>query len=72
MKVKKILLLSWVLMLILAVGFILYAANHPEGNFPWSLSTTHMIYRIYLTVMTSCFIAWLAIKIRHIYSREKT
>jgi len=72
MKTKRILLYSWVLMLILAVGFVLYAANHPEGNFPWGLSTTYMIYRIYLAVMTLCFIAWLVIKIRHIYSRVKT
>jgi len=69
MKAKKTLLLSWALMLILAVGFILYAANHPEGNFPWSLSTTHMIYKIYLVVMTSCFTAWLVTKIY--YARSK-
>jgi uncharacterized membrane protein (DUF4010 family) len=69
MKAKKILLLTWVLMLILAVGFILYAANHPEGNFPWSLSTTHTIYRIYLAIMASCFAAWLAMKIY--YTRSK-
>jgi len=69
MKVKKTLLLSWVLMLILAAGFILYAANHPEGNFPWSLSTTYMIYRIYLAIIASCFVAWLIMKIY--YERSK-
>jgi len=71
MKAKKILLLTWVLMLILAVGFILYAANHPEGNFPWSLSTTYMIYRVYLVIMVSCFVAWLVMKIYYAKSKRK-
>jgi len=70
MKVKKLFLLAWVLMLILAVGFILYAANHPEANFPWSLSTTHMIYRVYLVIMASCFVAWLVMKIYYAKSKR--
>ena len=64
MKLRKVFLLIWVFMLIFAVSFLFYAANHPEGSFPWSLSITYMIYRIYLIMMVLCFITWLVIKIR--------
>lgn len=47
---------SWVMilglaMLAFAVGFILYAVNHPEGAFPWSNTVTFTIYGIYCGIM---------------------
>ncbi len=43
-------------MLLIAVGFLWYALNHPEGGFPWSNSVTYAIYSFYIVIMIACFI----------------
>ena len=63
MKIKRVLFWAWLIMLVVAVGFLLYAVNNPQGHFPWRLSTTYMIYRVYLITIASCFITWLILKL---------
>lgn len=38
-------------MLVLAIGFIVFALNHPESAFPWSNTISYIIYGIYTMVM---------------------
>ncbi len=44
-----------VFMLIFAVGFIIFALNHPEKSFPWSNSISYIIYLIYFILMIILF-----------------
>lgn len=44
-------------MLIVALSFLWYALNHPEGAFPWSNAVTFSLYGIYLIAMLLFFIA---------------
>lgn len=44
-------------MLIVALSFLWYALNHPEGAFPWSNAVTFSLYGIYLIAMLFFFIA---------------
>ena len=30
-----------------AIGFVIYAAGHPELSFPWSVQITHILYGLY-------------------------
>lgn len=62
MKAKPFAIIGTV-MLIVAIIFFFYAILHPEGNFPWSYETTWIIYKTYLTVMTSCLLIAVVIKI---------
>lgn len=36
---------------LILIVFILYAINHPEGGFPISVKTTHLIYLCYTIIM---------------------
>ena len=44
-------------MLIVAVGFLWYAFQHPEGAWPWSNTVTFTLYRVYVVAMIILFIA---------------
>ena len=44
-------------MLFAAIGFMIFALNHPEGSFPWSNTVTFTLYGIYVVVMIVLFIA---------------
>ena len=44
------------IMLVVAIGFIAFALNHPESNFHWSNAVTYIIYVIYALVMIVLFI----------------
>lgn len=44
-------------LLVVAIGFILYALNHPEFSFPWSNMVTYIIYSVYLVITLLLFIA---------------
>ncbi len=44
------------IMLVVAIGFIIFAFNHPEATFPWSNTITYTIYGIYTLVMFVLFI----------------
>ena len=41
-----------------AVGFVVYALNHPEASFPWnSIAISLGLYFFYLVVMMILFVA---------------
>jgi transposase-like protein len=54
---KKVSRIIATAMLILAVAFLGYALNHPEGAFPWSNTVTFILYGVYVAVMVILFIA---------------
>ena len=54
---KKISRIIATIMLVIALGFIVYAINHPELSWPWSNAVTFTIYGIYLLIMIILFIA---------------
>ena len=54
---KKVCRISASIMLVVAIGFIIFALNHPESVFPWSNTVTYTIYGIYALVMIVLFIA---------------
>ena len=39
------------IMFLVAIGFVIFALNHPESAFPWSNTVTYLIYGIYVLVM---------------------
>lgn len=53
---KRFFLNISIVMLIITIGFLWYALNHPEGGFPWSNSVTYVIYSFYIFIMIACFI----------------
>lgn len=44
-------------MLAVAVAFVLYALNHPEGFFPWGSGVTYALYAVYAVVTAVLLIA---------------
>ena len=44
-------------LLLAAIGFLLFALFHPEMSFPWSNTITYTLYAGYLLVMVVFFIA---------------
>ena len=54
---KKLSRIIATIMLVIALGFIVYAINHPELSWPWSNAVTFTIYGIYLLIMIILFIA---------------
>jgi membrane-bound acyltransferase YfiQ involved in biofilm formation len=53
---RKIFLVISISMLLLAIGFIWYALNHPEMSFPWNNNITYSIYLVYIVIMIICFL----------------
>lgn len=39
-----------------AIGFVIYAAGHPELSFPWSVQITHILYGLYVDATTLLFV----------------
>lgn len=60
---KNILFIIGTEMFIIMVTFLTYAINHPEGSFPISLELTRLLYLSYITIMISCFIVAIIMKI---------
>ncbi|HIS61623.1 MAG TPA: hypothetical protein IAC14_05140 [Candidatus Scybalomonas excrementigallinarum] len=56
MKKSKIFLIMGILMLVIAIAFFIYALNHPEASFLWSLTATYIFYIVYLIVTLLMFI----------------
>lgn len=40
-------ILSGSVLMLIAIAFILYAANNPQAFFPWGNSVTYVIYGVY-------------------------
>jgi divalent metal cation (Fe/Co/Zn/Cd) transporter len=53
---RKLFLFIGMFMLLIAIGFVWYALNHPESSFPWNNTITYSIYLIYIIAMIICFI----------------
>lgn len=54
---KKVSRMIASIMLAIAIGFILYVLNHPEGSWPWSNTVTYVLYGVYAIIMFVLFIA---------------
>lgn len=39
-----------------AIGFVSYAAGHPELSFPWSIRITHILYGLYVDAVVLLFV----------------
>lgn len=39
-----------------AVGFVIYAAGHPELSLPWSIQITHILYGLYVDAVVLLFV----------------
>ena len=50
MKIKTSIIIG-VTMLIIAMGFVVFAMSHPELSFPWSQRITFMLYGAYIWFM---------------------
>ena len=55
MKKGKIFFGIGLLMVVVAIGFMVFALNHPEMSFPWSNSITYVIYVVYLVAAIIMF-----------------
>ena len=55
MKKGQIFLGIGCLMVVVAIGFLIFALNHPEMSFPWSNSITYVIYAVYLVITVFMF-----------------
>lgn len=55
MKREKIFFGVGCLMVLVAIGFMVFALNHPEMSFPWSNNITYVIYVVYLVVTIFMF-----------------
>ena len=52
---SKVLLVIGSLMMVFAIGFVVYALNNPQDSFPWSDVITYSIYALYSIIMICCF-----------------
>lgn len=53
---KKRLFIPACVLLVVAVGFIIYALGHPEFSFPWGIQVTHILYGLYVDVVILLFV----------------
>lgn len=60
---SKLFLIIGLVMFFLMLAFLFYAANNPQGHFPWSFSVTHTIYRIYIILMIGSFLVSAVLKV---------
>ena len=52
---KHFFILACVLV-VAAIGFVIYAAGHPELSFPWSIQITHILYGLYADAVVLLFV----------------
>lgn len=43
-------------LVVAAIGFIIYAVGHPELSFQWSIQITHILYGLYVDVVVLLFV----------------
>ena len=43
-------------LVVAAIGFIIYAVGHPELSFPWSVRITHILYGLYVDAVALLFV----------------
>lgn len=63
---KKISRVIGLIMLLIAIVFVIFAATHPEMGFAWSNAITYFLYCVYLFLMAILLIAPFREKKRYI------
>ena len=53
---KKRFFIPACVLVVAAVGFVIYAVGHPEMSFPWSVRITHVLYGLYVDVVILLFV----------------
>lgn len=53
---KKRFFIPACVLVVAAVGFVIYAVGHPEMSFPWSVRITHILYGLYVDVVILLFV----------------
>lgn len=53
---KKQFFIPACLLAIAAIGFILYALEHPELSFPWNAHITYILYGVYVDIVVLLFV----------------
>lgn len=54
---KRVSRITGAVMFLIAIAFVIYALNNPQGSFPWSNTVTYSIYGVYVAVMLVLIIA---------------
>ena len=67
---SKVFLIIGLSMFAFMTLFLLYAANHPTGSFPWPLTTTYQIYKIYIGVMVLSFLSAIVLKVINVLKHK--
>lgn len=55
-EMKKRFFIPACVLVVAAVGFVIYAVGHPEMSFPWSVRITHVLYGLYVDVVILLFV----------------
>ena len=55
-EMKKRFFIPACVLVVAAVGFVIYAVGHPEMSFPWSVRITHILYGLYLDAVVLLFV----------------
>ena len=53
---KKRFFIPACVLVVAAVGFVIYAMGHPELSLPWSVRLTHILYGLYVDVVILLFV----------------
>ena len=53
---KKQFFIPACVLVVAAIGFIIYAVGHPELSFQWSIQITHILYGLYVDVVVLLFV----------------
>ena len=54
---KRISRIIGFILLIVAIGFVAFALQHPEMSFPWSNTVTYILYAVYLIAVVIMLVA---------------
>ncbi len=53
---KKRFFIPACVLVVVAIGFVIYVAGHPELSFPWSIQITHILYGLYVDAVMMLFV----------------
>ena len=53
---KKQFFIPACVLIVVAIGFVIYAAGHPELSLPWSVRITHVLYGLYVGAVALLFV----------------
>ena len=55
-EMKKRFFIPACVLVVAAVGFVIYSVGHLEMSFPWSIQITHILYGLYVDVVILLFV----------------